>query len=151
MNGELAFADIEKQITPEEVTNRCTEYTFGGTKLSPFTKRRQLAARCMGNLLFLGRAQPDENGTYPELFMDALMVLWLCCVDEPRVRRACMNREQAIEDMLGWWDKSGGDIGSAQEAEAIDVFKNIIEDLQTVSAEVDATGTGGGSDVLGES
>lgn len=148
--NELKFEDIET-LTPDIAAARCTEYTFKGKKLNPMTKTRCTAARCMGAKIYNGSAQPNDNGVWPEMFLDAQITVWLCSVDESRARRACVNSSAAMDDMFDWWDKEGGTFASPEEQQLLEVFGNILADIQTVSAEVDqAGGKSGASENLGE-
>ena len=150
MTEQLTMTDIEREITPDIVAARCQSYQFKGKPLNAFSKTRQVAARCMGNQFFLGRAQPDERGIYPEMFMDAMTVLWLCAVDDARVRRACMRSDAALDEMLEWWEQEGGAFGSTEESEMLNLYGSIIQDLFTVAAEIDTTGTKSQGEALGE-
>lgn len=146
----LTFSEIEKQITPDVVAARCDTYEFRGKKLKPFTKMRQTAAVTIGTRCFIGIGERDENGAYPELFLDAIKIVWLCTIDDGAVKRACRQPTTSIDLALSWWESEGGDIGSPVYAELIGVFTDILTDLQTVSAEVDSTGKGDTSESLGE-
>lgn len=146
----MTIEDVEKELTPDIVTARCQSYEFAGKPIAPMTKTRQVAARCMDHFLFNGKAAPDERGVYPEMFRDALTLVWLCAVDETRVRRACLKPADALDEMLQWWEANGGDLGSSREAEMVQVYGSIIEDLVSVSAQVDSTGTKSGGEALGE-
>lgn len=152
MTGTITINDIEKEseVTPDLVAARSRAYTFKGKPLKPFSKSRSTAARCMGNSLFLGRAKPDENGVWDSITLDSIMVAWLCSVDDSRVARACLNRDQAFVDMLAWWDKEGGEMGSPEEIEAVQLLNHICEDIQTVSATAEAPSGGRDTSSLGE-
>ncbi len=150
MTDTLTIDQIEKEITPDTVAARCTEYEFNGKKLNPFTKTRQTAAATMGAKIFLGVGERDENGTYPEMFLDAQKIVWLCAIDGGMVRKAIVNPGAAIGHMIEWWEKEGGNVGSRKHVELMEIFANVITDITTVSAEVDQTGTKGGSENLGE-
>ena len=150
MTEGITMTDIEREITPDIVAARCQSYEFAGKPLSPMTKTRQVAARCMDHYLFQGKATADERGVYPEMFRDALIIVWLCSVDEARARRACLKPNDALDEMLQWWEANGGDLGSTREAEMVQIYGSIIEDLVTVSAQVDATGSKSGGEALGE-
>jgi hypothetical protein len=147
----ITMDDIEEEISPDKVAARCTEYTFKGRKLNPFTKTRQTAAVTMRTRCFLGGAEPDESGAYPEMFLDAQKIVWLCVVDESMARKACSQPQTAISLCLDWWEKEGGNIGSPAHVELMGLFGSILEDMQTVSAEVDNTGRKSSGDNLGES
>ncbi len=147
--SEISIDDIERELTPDIVAARCTEYTFKGRKLHAFSKTRQAAAVTMGTKCFVGGVDRDEGGAYPEMFMDALKVVWLCVVDDTTARRACFQPKTAQALALDWWETQGDDIGSPGFVELMERFGSILEDLTTVSAEVETKG-GGGSDSLGE-
>jgi hypothetical protein len=139
--AEINIDDIDAEagaITPDQVTARCRTYEWKGKPIHAFSKTRSTAARCMGNALFLGRAKPDENGVWDELLFDAIMVTWLCVVDDSRATRACINKADAIRDMMAWWEAEGGGMGSDEEIEAVRLINSICEDIQTVSASVEA-------------
>ena len=104
----------------------------------------------MGNALFLGRAKPDENGIWPEVTIDSIMVTWLCSVDDSRAVRACMRGEEALRDAMAWWEDEGGDMGSPEEIEAISLLNSIAEDIMTVSATVESGPGARDSSSLGE-
>ena len=149
----ITFEDIEQKasITPDVVAMRCTEYEFAGKKLAPMTKSRATAARCLGCKIFLGTAERAANGTWPEIFLDAQIVVWLCTVDESRVRRACYKPAGAIDEIFDWWESVGGMPGSDLEAELLTVMFSIITDIETVSADTDSSGRkSSNSDNLGE-
>jgi hypothetical protein len=143
--------DIEQELTPDVVAARCTEHEYMGRKLNPLTKARQAAAVSMGVKCFLGGIERDENGTYPEMFMDAIKLVWLCFVDNTTARRACFEPKSARLHALDWWEAHGGDIGSERFTGLLTVFGEMLLDLQTVSAEVDSSGNSSGSESLGES
>jgi hypothetical protein len=150
--SEITIEDIEKDnsVTPDIVAARSRCYQFKGKPLKPFSKSRSTAARCMGNSLFLGRARPDENGVWDQITLDSIMVVWLCSVEDSRVARACLNRDQAIIEMMAWWDKEGGEIGGAEEIEAVQLLNMICEDIQTVSASVESPSGGRDTSNVGE-
>lgn len=150
MSKAISIDDIETELTPDIVAARCTEYTFKGKKLHPFTKTRQTAAVSMGTKVFTGVGDRDANGVYPEMYLDAQKIVWLCVVDDAAARRACSNPNTAISLCLDWWEEEGGNIGGAEHAEIMDLYSDILTDLQTVSAEPDSTGSKGGSESLGE-
>lgn len=152
MTAEITIEDIENEtsVTPDIVAARSRSYQFKGKPLKPFSKSRSTAARCMGNSLFLGRAKPDENGVWDSITLDSIMVVWLCSVDDSRVARACLNRDQALVDMLAWWEKEGGEIGSPEEIEAVQLLNFICEDIQTVSATAESPTGGRDTSSLGE-
>jgi len=150
MSDTLTIDEIEKEINPDVIAARCTEYEFAGKKLHPFTKTRQTAAATMGARIFLGIADRDESGTYPEMFLDAQKIVWLCTVDGGLVRKAIINPGAAIGHMIEWWEKEGGNMGSKKHVELMELFASIITDISSVSAEIDQTGAKGGSENLGE-
>lgn len=150
--SKITIDDIEKEagVTPDMAAIRSRSYTFKGKPLRPFSKTRSTAARCMGNALFLGRAKPDENGIWPEVTIDSIMVTWLCSVDDSRAVRACMRGEEALRDAMAWWEDEGGDMGSPEEIEAISLLNSIAEDIMTVSATVESGPGARDSSSLGE-
>ena len=152
MTDTLTIDDIEKEtkLTPDMAAIRSRSHTFKGKQLNAFSKTRSTAARCMGNSLFLGRAKPDENGVWDAITLDSIMVVWLCSVDDSRVLRACINKEDAFRDMLAWWETNGGEIGSKEEVEAVKLLNEICEDIQAVSASVESAPGGRDSSSLGE-
>lgn len=150
MSNTLTIDEIENEITPDAVAVRCTEYEWNGKKIHPFTKTRQTAAATMEAKIFLGVGERNENGAYPEMFLDAQKIVWLCTVDGGMVRKAIVNPVAAIGHMIEWWEKEGGNLGSKKHVELLEIFASIITDITSVSAEVDQTGAKGGSENLGE-
>ena len=155
MQDTLTIDDIEKEaqteLTPDIVAARCTEYEFNGKKLAPMTKSRVTAARCMGAKIFLGTAERAENGIWPEMTFDAQIVVWLCTVDETRVRRAVVKPSVAIGEVFDWWEAFGGLAASKLEMASLEIMGSIISDIETVAAETDSSGRGSSnSENLGE-
>jgi hypothetical protein len=147
----MNMTDIEQELTPDVVAARCTEHEYMGRKLNPLTKSRQAAAVSMAVKCFTGGIERDENGTYPEMFMDAIKLVWLCAVDNNTARKACFQPKAAQLQALDWWEANGGDIGSEAFTALLTAFGEILADLHTVSAEVDSSGNSSGSESLGES
>lgn len=150
--SEITIDDIDKKpgITPDLAAARSRSYEFKGKPLRPFSFTRSTAARCMGNSLFLGRAKPGENGLWPEVTMDSIIVLWLCSVDDSRALRACIKSDEALRDAMAWWEIEGGNMGSREEIEAISLLNSIAEDIMTVSATIESGPGARDSSTLGE-
>jgi hypothetical protein len=151
--GGISMADIEApKITADDVTARCQSYTFNGQELEPLTPTRVNAARVIGSAMFSGKAQADERGTYPELFTDAVIAIWVCINPIDKVRSMAFNKDRARAEMFEWWDSLSQRWNQSIEEEALTIFASMISDIETVSAEIDGTGSSSkNADTLGES
>jgi len=119
--------------------------------LEPPTPTRVNAARVIGPAIFAGKAQSDERGTYPELFTDAVIAIWVCINPIDKVRTMAFNKDRARAEMFQWWDSLSGVWNQALEEEALTVFGSMLQDIETVRAEIDSTGSSGkNADTLGE-
>ena len=150
--GGISIDDVEaKPLTADDVTARCESYTFNGQKLEPFTPTRVNAARVIGAVFFQGKAKYDERGTYPEMFTDAVITVWTCVNPIDKVRCMAFNVEKSRAEMWQWWDSLSKGWNPNIEREALDLFGSFLEDIETVSAEIDGTGSGSkNADTLGE-
>jgi hypothetical protein len=150
--GGISFDDIEiKTVTADDVTSRCQSYVFNGQPLEPLTPTRVNAARVIGSAMFSGKAATDETGTYPELFTDAVIAIWVCVNPIDKVRTMAFNKDKARSEMFSWWDSLSGVWSQKIEEEAVTIFASMLSDIQTVSAEIDSTGTSSKNiDTLGE-
>jgi hypothetical protein len=150
--GGISMDDIEKpKLTADDVTARCQSYTFMGNQLEPLTPTRVNAARVIGSAIFAGKAQPDETGTYPELFTDAIIAIWVCLSPIDKVRTMAFNKNASRNEMLKWWDTLSLVWNQDIESEALTVFGSMLQDIETVRAEIDSTGSSGkNADTLGE-
>jgi hypothetical protein len=147
MTGELTFDQIEAEVKAEDpdiIAARSASYEFKGKPLNPLSKGRVSAARSMGHMLFTGRHQPDEGGNYPEFMRDAQIVVWLCTLPDDQIDKIIWLPGPARERMVAWWNAEGGNFGSPEEAEIIQLFVSMLGDIQAVSATVEQTGKGGG-------
>ena len=140
--------DIEREVaSPDIVAARCKTYEFGGRKLHPFSKSRQTAAMQIQISPFIGADEEERRANFA---LDVQKLLWLCWIDNQMVYKVCAQRKIAIPLIMQWWDEYGADFGTQEWIQAAETFASIIEDIETVSATVDSTGSKSGGDNLGE-
>lgn len=158
-NKELSIDDLDAEqstITPDEAAARSQSYEFAGKPLNGFSQERQVAAASMGVMVcssaFASVADElQETGSYPAMFADAIATVWLCSQPISAAHRAVRKPDEATTRSLRWWGDNGGNVGSERYGEVMETFANIIEDVFTVSAETESSGTGGGKNKsLGE-
>ena len=154
MPTEVTIDDIEKQpIGPNEVTARCRSYEWKGKPLRPFSSTRKDIAVRLGCVIF----QPDpsirqtKNGIWPEFTSDAMICVWTMTIPDEALPRFWLNTEKSAAEYVAWRDSEAVSLGGkGAETEAHLIFNMVIEDIQTVQAIADSTGTSSGSDNLGE-
>lgn len=118
-----------------------------GTKLEPFSSKRQMAASALG--LRFGTLNRDEQEagldgrSYPDMNLDALIVLYLCyprgkanketgmtdsieesyAASDPQMRKFVRRR------MLEWGEKEGIELCSPKLGEAISLMVKIVAEV----------------------
>jgi hypothetical protein len=148
MSDTITMEDVEREvISPDVVAARCNTYEFAGRKLHPFSKSRQSAAMALEISVFIGASQDERKASFA---LDIEKLIWLCWVDDRMVEKVRSNRKIAGPLISQWWDEYGADFGSQAWIDAAEIFANIIEDIETVSATVDGTGSKSDGDSLGE-
>jgi hypothetical protein len=149
MSEEIRIDDVEREeLTPDVVSARCKTYEFAGRKLHPFSKSRQTAAMQIEVSAFIGAPEEERRANFA---LDVQKLIWLCWVDAPMIYKVCAQRKIAVPLIMQWWDQHGADFGSQAWIDAAETYANIIEDIETVSATVDGTGSKSDGDSLGES
>jgi hypothetical protein len=153
----FSIDDIEKEekLTPDQAAARSRSYKFDGKKIQGFSQDRQVAAASMGvkvcSSAFASIADElEETGSYPEMFADAIAVVWLCTQPAIEAHRAVRKKDAATEKSLKWWSSFQANVGSQTYVELMELFANIIEDVFAVSADTDSKSSGGKSAGLGE-
>jgi hypothetical protein len=155
---KMDIEDIEKEagrVTPDQASARSLSWEFKGQKLEPFSRVRQTAAEAIGvkiaSTSFGHYAESlAETGSYPGFLSDAIMIVWLCSSPIHASYRAVRKPDEASTKALIWWEENGGNLGSPEHVELIEVFGGIISDIFAVQAEITG-GSGSGNDSLGES
>ncbi len=128
-------------------------FEFRGQPLRPYSPSRKVAAQTMGMIYpFVGRdgqAQMEATGMYPGAIKDVLIVLWLCSLpDAPEVakdawspslalRRPVLAMDEAME-----WAGALIDVGSAEWAEAFELFLKIVVPTEQAKFKSDASASG---------
>jgi len=85
-------------------------------ELQPFSAMRQSVA------LSLGVSDKPDDG-----FFDAIIMIWLCTLDEDQVLAAKRNKQQALKDAFHWADSCGYSIAN---------FEPILKIYQKIGAEI---------------
>jgi hypothetical protein len=148
MTEQITMEDVEREaISPDVVAARCNTYEFAGRKLKPFSKSRQTAAMQIEISPFIGADADERRANFA---LDVQKLIWLCWIDDAMVYKVVAQRKIAIPLIMQWWDEYGADFGSQAWINAAEIFANIIEDIETVSATVDGTGSKSDGDSLGE-
>lgn len=148
MKEQITIDDVDRdEVTPDVVSARCRSYEFSGRKLKAFSKSRQTAAMQIEVSAFIGA---DEDERRANFALDVQKLLWLCWVDDAMVYKVCGQRRIALPLILEWWEKHGAAFGSPEWIDAANIYGSIVEDLETVSATIDGTGSDSDGDSLGE-
>jgi hypothetical protein len=96
---------------------------------------------------FIGADAEERRANFA---LDVQKLIWLCWIDDAMVYKVAAQRKIAVPLIMQWWDEYGADFGSQAWIDAAEIFANIIEDIETVSATVDGTGSKSDGDSLGE-
>jgi len=136
------------------------ELSFGGSdggpvSLQAFDTHRQIAAQKLGMEFFnMGEeafAEFRERETYNGIFLDAVLVVYLC-VNPTSLSLKALRASDTVRKMaINWAEKNGIKVGTARHGELIEQYGNILNDIIESITEVDETGTTPGGESLGES
>lgn len=135
----------ERQAVEDSYIESDAHY-WKGTKLEPFSSRRQTAANCLG-LRFMNLS-PEEVASgmagrgYPDMMQDAIIVLYLCfprgavnkvtgmsdSIEESYAACSPVQREQVRRKMLIWAEDQGIEMMSPTLTEAGTVMSKILRE-----------------------
>lgn len=135
------------------------QLSFGGRNGGPvdleeFDTHRHVAAQKMGMEFFnMGETAFEEfreRETYDGIFLDAVLVVYLCVMSRNTALRALRSPTHVRNQALQWAEDNRVRIGSAQHGELLEAFGEILNDIINSVAEVDETGTTSTGESLGE-
>lgn len=127
----------------------------GPIELQAFNTHRQIAAQKLGMEFFnMGEealSEFQDRGTYNGIFMDAVIVVYLCINPISTAKKSLRIPSQIQSDALSWAEKNGIQVGSENHAELIETFGEILGDIMESVSEIDTAGLSEGGQSLGES
>lgn len=119
----------EIDTTDEAFLSALEPNYLGPTKLYPFSLMRQSAA------LSLGCSDKPEDA-----FWDAIVIVWLCTLDEDQVTAAKRNKAKAIKDAFAWGDSQGYSLNNYKEL--LRVYTKIASEIRrSVNASITDNGS----------
>lgn len=136
------------------------ELPFGGkhggpAKIEPFNTHRQIAAQKLGMEFFnMGEeaiAEFQDRGTYNGIFMDAVLVVYLCVSPLSVSKRALRASSSVREEAMNWADRNGIRFGNDNHGHLVEAFGQVVQEIVDSAAEIDQSNPTEPGESLGES
>ncbi len=114
-------------------------HVLGDLKLQPYSPSRIVAAQAMG-LKYpnvpKGFEQYSQNGTYPGLLRDVIVVLGVCTMHDAAVEKAQLDPDEAYQNAQKWAHSKGIlSMGSKAFLEAKGMFEKIMVEIYNSQSE----------------
>jgi len=145
------LATLEPPKAAQQAFDGAQSNPFQGQNLAPWTAMRQSVALALGcqAIGLVGSAVEElaAQGTYSHAYHDAVIVLWLCAMDEAEVAGWMARRDPAaaIQAAFAWAQARGIAYGSAGHWEGIALVEKIVAEVaasffETVKGMADGAG-----------
>lgn len=154
------FVDISsKDVSFLKAADETKELPFGGklggpTKIEPFNTHRQIAAQKLGMEFFnMGEeaiSEFQDRGTYNGIFLDAVLVVFLCISPLSVSKRALRVSSSVREEAMNWANQNGIRFGNANHGHLVEAFGDIVQEIVESAAEIDQSNPAEPGESLGE-